>query len=539
MPELKERKKKMDKNISRRSFLKGAAASVAGVAAMGLVGSPILASAEENWDLETEVLVVGGGGTGVSAAAEAAAAGAKVLVLEKSGIVGGTSNLSGGVMQAAGTKYQKEFSDFQDDTPEKHAAEWIAEGEGMLDEALVTDLANGAPDCIDWLADACGIEWVGVYGHCHVPYVDDSLMADRIHYYKDGGASGSGGIYVQAVWKYAESLGAELEVNTEVTDLIVVDGKVAGVEITVDGETTKIKANKGVILCTAGIDHDIEMAKQLNAQQYWVETEYPGTCLCVPTDTGDGINMACWAGAAVQDGPWPTMMHPQAASFWHGPFLFVTPEGKRYMNEATWVQGKCIGLVTQAKSPYSYSIFDSNYPEYVLQSLPHGGGMFWDNFRFIGSTFEESVETTVNTIEEGVVNDPKNYFKADTLEELAEMIGVPKDTLLATVEHYNELCDKGEDTDFYKDQVFLTPIKEGPFYATRVGAGLLAVVGGLHIDDNNQVCSSDDEVIPGLYAVGNVSGDMYAIDYPINFMGNSHGRCLVGGYSVGTYLASL
>ena len=91
----------MSKDISRRSFLKGAAASMASVAAMGLVGAPVLASAEENWDLETDVLVVGGGGTGVSAAAEAAAAGVKVLVLEKSGIVGGTSNLSGGVMQAA------------------------------------------------------------------------------------------------------------------------------------------------------------------------------------------------------------------------------------------------------------------------------------------------------------------------------------------------------------------------------------------------------------------------------------------------------
>ena len=107
------------------------------------------------------------------------------------------------------------------------------------------------------------------------------------------------------------------------------------------------------------------------------------------------------------------------------------------------------------------------------------------------------------------------------------------------VERDIELVDGGEDLDFYKDTVFMTPIKEGPFYATRVGAGLLAVVGGLHIDDNNQVMTAEDEVIPGLFAVGNVSGDMYAQDYPINFMGNSHGRCLVGGYCVGTYLANL
>ena len=100
----------MAKNINRRDFLKGVAVSAMGVCAAGVVGVPALVSAEEAWDKETDVLVVGAGGAGVSAAAEAAAAGAKVLILEKAGIAGGTTNLSGGVMQAAGTKYLKEFS---------------------------------------------------------------------------------------------------------------------------------------------------------------------------------------------------------------------------------------------------------------------------------------------------------------------------------------------------------------------------------------------------------------------------------------------
>ena len=90
------------KTVSRRSFLKGAALSALGVATVGLVPAGV---AEENWDVTTDVLVVGAGGAGVSAAAEAAAAGAKVLIYEKAGIAGGTTNLSGGVMQAAGTRY--------------------------------------------------------------------------------------------------------------------------------------------------------------------------------------------------------------------------------------------------------------------------------------------------------------------------------------------------------------------------------------------------------------------------------------------------
>ena len=263
-----------NKNISRRDFLKGSVASAATLAAASLMGGSVLAEQSEgeelSWDREYDVIIAGAGGTGVSAAAAAMEAGAgSVIVFEKAGLIGGTTNYSGGVMQAAGTKYQKEFSDFQDDTPEKHAAEWIAEGEGMLDEELVTDLANGAPDCIDWLADTCGIEWVGVYGHCHVPYVSEDLMADRIHVYKDGGGAGSGGIYVQAVWAYAESLGAELITSTEVSDLIVEDGKVVGVIATdKDGNVSRIKANKGVILATAGIDHNTELARTLNPQLY-------------------------------------------------------------------------------------------------------------------------------------------------------------------------------------------------------------------------------------------------------------------------------
>ena len=111
-----------NKKLSRRDFLKGSAASAAALTAAGLLGSVSLAEEEASagFDREYDVVIAGAGGTGVSAAAAAKEAGAgSVIVFEKSGIMGGTTNYSGGVMQAAGTKYQKEFSDFQDDTPEK------------------------------------------------------------------------------------------------------------------------------------------------------------------------------------------------------------------------------------------------------------------------------------------------------------------------------------------------------------------------------------------------------------------------------------
>jgi predicted oxidoreductase len=83
----------------------------------------------------------------------------------------------------------------------------------------------------------------------------------------------------------------------------------------------------------------------------------------------------------------------------------------------------------------------------------------------------------------------------------------------------------------------VTPIKKGPFIAAKVGTGLLAVCGGLHVSDDLEVLDEKDVPVPGLYAVGNTMGDIYAVDYPISIQGNSHGRCLTFGYLLGEHLA--
>ena len=109
--------------LTRRNFVAGAC--VAGAAALtatnSLIGSAKAAEEPETWDEECDVLILGAGGTGLSAACAAAEAGAKVIVVDADEKSGGTTAMSGGVIQAAGTQWQKEFTDFQDDTPEKHA----------------------------------------------------------------------------------------------------------------------------------------------------------------------------------------------------------------------------------------------------------------------------------------------------------------------------------------------------------------------------------------------------------------------------------
>lgn len=143
------------------------------------------------------------------------------------------------------------------------------------------------------------------------------------------------------------------------------------------------------------------------------------------------------------------------------------------------------------------------------------------------------IEATV----EAEVEQGKTAWKADTLKELATLIGVDETNFLAEVEKYNTFCAAGEDADFEKEPVFLYPIKEPPFYATKVEAVILVCVGGLSVNTDLQVLKEDDTPIEGLYATGNTSGDLYAVDYPINMPGNSNGRCLAWGYLLGDILA--
>ncbi|NTU88516.1 MAG: FAD-binding protein, partial [Actinobacteria bacterium] len=291
---------------------------------------------------------------------------------------------------------------------------------------------------------------------------------------------------------------------------------------------------KNTVLCTGDIGGNREMC----------EAYAP---ICIPygfdrsqympagVNTGDGHKMGMWAGAKLQDLPLPTMMHPQAFCWFHGPFLFVNAEGKRFMNEDTWVQGKSLAINKQTDG-YAWSVFDANWPTDLVNGLPFGGGMFWDSFRAYGSDISEApayFETQIPTyIESGIA------FSADTLEELATKIGADPSTFQGTIDRYNEVCAAGEDTDYYKKPVFLAPVKTGPFYALKVGPALLTVTGGLNINNDFNCTNAEGAPIQGLYALGNCMGDITAVDYPINVAGNAHGRCITYGYLLGNELAS-
>ncbi|ETA82184.1 FAD-dependent oxidoreductase [Youngiibacter fragilis] len=481
--------------ISRRDFLKGAAASAVGAATIGVLGACTqddkTPASSIKWDKETDVLIVGGGGTGVAAMLQVANDGAKVLVLEKAGIAGGTTNLSGGVMQAAGTEYQKSLTSYKDDSTDKHAELWIKSGEGYIDEELVRDLAKGAPEHIKWLSDL-GLKWTSVYGHNHVPYIDKSLYADRIHVYEGGGAGGQGVLLVQTMLKAALAKGALIEYNTEATKLLTdATGTVIGVVAKSGDKSMNIKANKGVILAAASIDQNVEMAKELSQQHYWDLTTQ--MCFAVKTDTGDGIRMAQEIGAAVagfggcidfcfKTGNATTNKNKVFPSF------IVNKKGRRFVCE-------------DATYAYHYrAIFQQesqlNGPTYMIfaKSSLSAQGAPWT---------EESVAADIKA---GTV------LAADNIEGLAKLISVDEENLAATLATWNADTAAGKDDQF--DRVDgLVPL-EGPFYAYKNVSGNLGSLGGVKINVDTQVLKPNGEPIPHLFAGGLNAGGWIGPYYP-------------------------
>jgi hypothetical protein len=252
------------------------------------------------------------------------------------------------------------------------------------------------------------------------------------------------------------------------------------------------------------------------------------------------------------------MMHPQAFTWFHAAFLFVNVNGERFFCEDTWVQGKSNNMVRQPQQ-MAFSIFDNNWLKDIEDTVGYGGGMFWDSFRPFGSPTAAAAESFKGSMfgsddpmmgggtsyleagkDPNVATDPVSWvqaaWQADTLEELAELIHVPAANLKATVERYNKLCDAKADIDFFKEPVFLTPIKEPPFFATKVGPAILAIPAGLKCDDEFRCLDAEGKPIEGLYVVGNMVGSCIAVDYPINVAGNSHGRCITYGYDLGKQL---
>ncbi|AFV10365.1 fumarate reductase flavoprotein subunit [Thermacetogenium phaeum DSM 12270] len=546
--------KENKKGISRRTFIKSMAVGAAGVAAAGALagcgekepstsgGAKAEKEARYSFEvppepipaknikktLEADVVVVGAGLSGLSAAVRAREKGAKVIVIEK----GSSWTGRGGHFGVAESRVMKKMGIVND--KKEIARAWIAQCGNRANEELVWLFLNRSGEAMDWLLDKAeaanltvGILDAYYKGPTYREYPGTHMFLGG-PMMKEGKEPGQDVSLL--LYNEAKRLGVEFYFKTPGEQLVKEGNRVVGVIAKAEDGYYRFNASKGVVLATGDIGGDKEMCEALaplalkaNGSQY-----YP-----VGQNTGDGHKMGLWVGGTFEDPPFAAVIHPQAFSWLSYFFLFVNQQGKRFMNEDTWVQAKSLGAMRQpGKGPWAFVIFDSKWPEEVAASLPIGGGMFWDSMgRLVGQKWTPDADR--KTIE-GYIEGGKIGWMADTIEELAGKIGVPAENLKATVERYNELARAKNDVDFGKRSELLTTIEKPPYYALKFGGALLVVTGGLNVDVKLRVLDKDHNPIPGLYAVGNVSGGLYGVDYPTTIPGNSHGRALTWGYLVGS-----
>jgi 3-oxosteroid 1-dehydrogenase len=308
--------------------------------------------------------------------------------------------------------------------------------------------------------------------------------------------------------------GVPVSYDTELTDLVIESGRVAGVRVLRAGVSTEIRAERGVVLGAGGFEKNLEMREKYQPQPTSVDWTTGA-----PSNAGGGILAGIAAGAQVDlmDDAWwgPTIPLPNGPWFCLAErnlpgSIIVNAAGRRFMNEALpyveAVHEIYKGEETGVSHVPSWMVFDQRYRNrYLFAGLS-------PRQPFPGRWFKSGV-----------------LKKAATVEGLATEIGVPVDALVGTVERFNGFAGTGVDEDFHRgesayDKYYSDPtvkpnpslhrIDHGPFYAVKIVPGDLGTKGGLVTDERARVLRADGSVIEGLYAAGNCSaavmGNTYA-----------------------------
>lgn len=471
-------------------------------------------AAAEDSTVDADVVVVGAGGAGMTAAITAAAEGKSVVILESQSMVGGNSVRATGGMNAGKTVYQDE-NEFGESAgvektlktaAEKYAdnetitalaktvsEQWAAYqanptgyfdsvelmeldtmigGKGINDPELVETLCANSADAIDWL-DEHGITLhnVSSFGGASVKRIHRPVNAE-------GKTVSVGSYMIPLLQENCEKAGVKMMLDTTATEILTdANGAAVGVKATgASGETVTVNA-KAVVLATGGFGANLDMVVKYKPElKGFMTTNAPGI-------QGQGIEMAQAIGAATVDMDQiqihPTVEANTAALITEGlrgdGAILINEEGKRFIDEVGTRDVVSAAEIAQTGS-YSWLVVD----QAMVDASSVIQGYIKKGYTVTGATYEE----------------------------LGKAMGVDAAAFAETMEKWNGYVEAKNDPDFGRTS-FANPLNTAPYYAVKVTAGVHHTMGGLKINANTEVLNEKGEVIPGLFAAGEVTGGVH------------------------------
>lgn len=434
------------------------------------------AAAPEKKNEQYDMVIVGAGGAGLAAAVEAYDQGAhNILVLEKMAFAGGSTTMAFGGFNCTNSRFMDEQG--KEETPIMLVDRIIKNGSGLNDPDVVSVVAMETPSVIEWL-DGFGSEWGKIrYADLHCP-TDGTIPGVEL---------------VRVLKEQAEKRGIEIRYNSPATEVLADEsGRVCGVKVKdASGEYTI--DTSAVILATGGFESNPEMIAKY---------DNPGLANIhlAPSqgNMGDGIVMAEKLGAQLRNmdliqlscavAPFSIQMQMPIKN---NGVIFVNKEGKRFTNEysAASSDRRITEDILAQTDAECYGIYNETiYQEFMAIEEKD----FFDEYRMNG------------------IDNSDMLVKADSIEELAEKIGVDKATLTETIANLktdgigNEKVVEVADT-----------YKNGPFYAIRLTPGVMDTLGGVQVDATGRVINTEGKPIKGLYAAGEVIGNVQGTYYSV------------------------
>lgn len=322
--------------------------------------------------------------------------------------------------------------------------------------------------------------------------------------------------------KMIEAAGAEVRFECPAVQLITEEGRVTGVIVKSADGYEKYSCAKGVVLATGGYEFNPEKLARCCRPR---DLALCGWITPSNGNTGDGHEMALAVGGVEDEYPHPLMLDPMNLM----PFLRVNKLGLRFVGEYEPYNRLSCAIQAQPGA-FCWYVVDS--------ALPAKIDSIWTACSSCWGAKQDWIDSAL---------DPEAYLPwrggtrtmviANTIEELAEKMGIDVDGFVATIEKWNAMCDAGIDTDFYFPGEMMYKIDEPPFYATLEGAESLTTVGGLQVDKHSRVLNANAKPIEGLFALGLTSGSMFYNTYPHLINCLSHTRNCTFGYMIGLYLS--